>query len=357
MNLEFDMTIQIICVSLAVIILFAAWLIYFVNKKSYMLQTPMPKNPLPCQPDDFHLAYENVIFTAVDGTPIKGWFIPSLNEYSDETIIMCHGRGSNKGELLQRTHFLSDNYNLLYFDFRGSGESGGNMSTIGYLETRDFDAAYKFLKDSRDGYADRIAVFGSSVGASVAIYGAAKYPEIKGIALDSAFLSLHNVVRNWCRSNMRIFVPFVSLAISFLRRRLKTDPENYSPKFNAGKLSCPALFIFGDNDRLIPAADRDELFRICGSTEKEIFVINGATHTKCAETGGVLYRNKISDFFAKIFPARESKSAEHSDMPDSESNYVNSPKISSSETLPDNGGNDNKSASKQKKNKKNKKNR
>ena len=350
------MTIQIICVSLAAIILFAAWLLHFIHEKSFLLQTPIPKKPLPCQPDDFCLAYENVIFTAADGTPIKGWFIPSLNEYSDETIIMCHGRGSNKGELLQRTNFLSEKYNLLYFDFRGSGESGGNMSTIGYLETRDFDAAYKFLKDNKDGYADSIAVFGSSVGASVAIYGAAKYPEIKGIALDSAFLSLHNVVSNWCRANLRIFVPFVSLAIYFLRRRLKTDPENYSPKFNAEKLSCPALFIFGDNDRLIPAADRDELFRLCGSPDKEVFVINGATHTKCAETGGVLYRNKISDFFAKVFPAKEAR-PENPDMPASESSYVNSPKISSAEPTADNGSNDNKSSSKQKKNKKNKKNR
>ena len=174
----------------------------------------------------------------------------------------------------------------------------------------------------------------------------------------SAFLSMHNVVSNWCRANLRIFVPFVPLAISFLRRRLKTDPENYSPKFNAGKLSCPALFIFGDNDRLIPAADRDELFRLCSSPDKEIFVINGATHTKCAETGGVLYRDKISAFFAKIFPAAEMPSKEtKDDMPKSSGTaYVNSPKLASDGNLPDNSE-ENKSSSTQKKNKKKKKNR
>ena len=300
-------SLKIVYISLAALAALVLVLLRFIYKKSFMMQTPMPKKPIPCQPDDFHLAYENVLFSAADGTMLKGWFIPSLDEYSRETIILCHGRGSNKGELLQRTRFLADKYNLLYFDFRACGESGGNMSTIGYIETRDFDAAYQFLKNNRDGYADGIAVFGSSVGASVAIYGAAKYPEIKGIVLDSAFLSLRSVVSNWSRHHLKICLPFIPLSLAFSRRNLKTDPEAYSPKFNAGKLKCPVLFIYGEDDRLIPKNDRNELFQICSSEKKDLFLINGAPHTKCAEIGGVMYREKISVFFKEIFPKSDIK--------------------------------------------------
>lgn len=307
-------SLDIIYITLLILVVLILIMLRFAYNKSLLLQTPMPKQPLPCQPDDFHLAYENVMFNAADGTVIKGWFIPSLNEYSTDTIILCHGRGSNKGNMLQKTHFLAERYNLLYIDMRACGESGGNTSTIGYMETRDFDAACKFLKDNRDGYAERIAVFGSSVGGSVAIYGAAKYPEIAGVVADSVFLSLENVVRNWCRSKARFFLPLVPLILHFSRRRLKTDPEAYSPLMNIAKMKCPILFIHGDNDGLIPREDRETLFNKCGSSKKEEFIISGATHTKCAETGGELYRNKIALFLSEILP--EKTSVAGNDEPD-----------------------------------------
>ena len=320
-------SMQIFYMVIAAVIVSAVFLLRFIYKKSFMLQTPvMPKPPLPCQPDDYYLPYENVLFTAADGVVLKGWFIPSTNEDSSETVIICHGRGSNKGQLLQKTHFLAEKYNLFYFDFRACGESKGNMSTIGYMETRDFDAAYTFLKTNKEGYADRVAVMGCSVGGSVAIYGAVKYPEICGIITESTFLSLRSVVENWCRSKMPLFTVFVPLTLSFYRRRLKTDPELFSPLFNAPRLKCPVLFIHGDNDRLIPETDRKELVNICGSSYKEEFIVSGATHTKCAETGGVMYRERISAFLEKIFcsadkntiaPAQEMKiTTENESAPD-----------------------------------------
>ena len=263
-------SMQIFYMVIAAVIVSAVFLLRFIYKKSFMLQTPViPKPPLPCQPDDYYLPYENVLFTAADGVVLKGWFIPSTNEDSSETVIICHGRGSNKGQLLQKTHFLAEKYNLFYFDFRACGESKGNMSTIGYMETRDFDAAYTFLKTNK-------------------------------VITESTFLSLRSVVENWCRSKMPLFTVFVPLTLSFYRRRLKTDPELFSPLFNAPRLKCPVLFIHGDNDRLIPETDRKELVNICGSSYKEEFIVSGATHTKCAETGGVMYRERISAFLEKI---------------------------------------------------------
>ena len=330
-------SIQIFYIAIAAVIAAAAALLRFIYKKSFMLQTPvMPKPPLPCQPDDYYLPYENVLFSAADGVVLKGWFIPSLNEDSSETVIICHGRGSNKGQLLQKTHFLAEKYNLFYFDFRACGESKGNMSTIGYMETRDFDAAYTFLKTNKEGYADRIAVMGCSVGGSVAVYGAAKYPEICGIVAESTFLSLRSVVENWCRSKLPCFTVFVPLSIAFYRRRLKTDPELFSPLFNVPRVKCPALFIYGDNDRLIPAADRNKLVNMCGSSDKEVFIISGATHTKCAETGGVMYRERISDFLEKIFRSPESADASEKKYCISGGKNTAAPKSNAEET-PENG--------------------
>lgn len=50
----------------------------------------------------------------------------------------------------ENTYYLHDlGFNLLYFDFRALGESGGKVSSIGYLETRDAQAAIRFLQETR----------------------------------------------------------------------------------------------------------------------------------------------------------------------------------------------------------------
>lgn len=277
------------------------YIVYSSYQNAKKIMSPMKKTNLSCAPDDFHLAYESVTVNTVDGKAIKGWFIPAANKESSSTIIFCHGWGSNRSDMLKNTYFLAENYNLCYFDFRGCGESKSDVTSIGYLETRDFDAIYSFVKNNRAFYSDKVAVMGLSMGGSVAIYGAAKYPEINAVVAESAFLSMRNVVANWGWGRLRIpCLPYVPLALYFVRKKFGTDPELYSPLNNAAKVKMPILFICGDNDDLVPQDDCQKLYDICGSENKENFIINGCFHAKCAEVGGVLYKKKLSEFFEKF---------------------------------------------------------
>ena len=135
------------------------------------------------------------------------------------------------------------------------------------------------------------------MGGAVAIYGAAKYPEIACVVAESTFLSFRRVVANWGWGRMNIpYFPYVPLALYFARRKFRTDPEIYSPVNNVGKVKVPALFINGSNDDLVPLSDADSLFSACDCPRKEKYLVPGASHTKCAEVGGVGYREKISGF-------------------------------------------------------------
>src|SRR5437762_586663 len=88
------------------------------------------RRPLVVHPEDFGLSYEKVRFTTEDGIALVGWFIPAKTK-TDRAMILCHGWGTNKGEILTATRFLAEKINLLYFDFRLCGQSGGEMSSIG----------------------------------------------------------------------------------------------------------------------------------------------------------------------------------------------------------------------------------
>ena len=91
-------------------------------------------------------------------------------------ILVLHGFGSNKDSPMVRTvtrMFTSLGYVALRFDMRGCGDSEGERGRVICLEqVDDTKSAFDFL--SGTDYADpkRIAVFGHSFGAAVAVYAA-----------------------------------------------------------------------------------------------------------------------------------------------------------------------------------------
>jgi pimeloyl-ACP methyl ester carboxylesterase len=84
--------------------------------------------------------------------------------------------------VLQRAGF-----NLLLFDFRGHGASGGTGSTLGSEEAYDVQGAIDFLRTRRDLPADRIGVWGVGMGAYAAILAAPERKQVVALALDSAY--------------------------------------------------------------------------------------------------------------------------------------------------------------------------
>ena len=106
------------------------------------------RGPLEDHPDNHGLEYLDVEFQSrVDRIPLKGWWIPG--QESDPTIIMVHGITSNRASnnaLGVAKRLREHGYNLLLFDQRAHGESGGERISGGYHERRDLGGAIDFLK-------------------------------------------------------------------------------------------------------------------------------------------------------------------------------------------------------------------
>ncbi|MFA5161363.1 MAG: alpha/beta hydrolase [Elusimicrobiales bacterium] len=268
---------------------------YLYSKR--MLRPPHHRAPVAVFPDQFRLPHQNTVFTSEDGITLRGWFIPADN--SPKTIILLHGWGNNRGDALAATHFLHEaGFNLLYFDFRCCGESGGAVSTVGYLETRDMEAALEYLKTRKPECAQAVGVYGMSMGAAVAVYAAARHDIIKCVALEAAFDSYEKAAGRYAWTHLRIpYYPFVPPALMFARMKLGTDPEKFSPQYHIRAVSPrPVLFIHGSHDALVPLKDAKALFEKAGQP-KEFWTVAGASHAKCAETGGAEYRKRLTDFF------------------------------------------------------------
>ncbi len=251
--------------------------------------------PLTTRPEHFGLRCETVEFVAADGVPLRGWFIPATPA-SDRTLVFCHGWGTNKGEILRHTHGLCRRgFNLFYFDFRRCGESGGESSSVGTLEARDFDAAANFIRARRP--RDLFGLYGLSMGAMVAFCGLDRHRYFKAAVLESPFASHRQAIERYgaVKTGLRRN-PLVPLVLFWMRRRLGVDPDAASPESLAGRIDVPLLVICGERDTAASAEVGQSLVDKAAGPAT-LWVIPGAGHARCAESAGKAYEDNLADFY------------------------------------------------------------
>lgn len=261
---------------------------------------PPAMSPMWVFPEQYGLRYEKVSFKTRDGLELKGWWLPSPGG-DRRTLLMCHGWGDNKGELLKQTYFLNEQggLNLLYFDFRSHGESEGEVTTIGPMETLDFDAAVAWLRKNKPECADRVGVFGLSMGAAVTVVSMPQHPDLRCAVVESPYSSYRGVVRRWAWNHLRVPpVPLINVALLFLRWRVD-DPkvDAFDPVEAAGRIAPrPMLFIAGEYDDLMPVGDVKRVFD-AAQEPKQMWTVTAAWHAKCREAAGLEYDTKLIGFY------------------------------------------------------------
>jgi uncharacterized protein len=140
--------------------------------------------------------YQNVSFRATDGTKLAGWWIPAnrtqrtddrhpAQDWGNRTIILCHGFGADKAaDLRMARDMVPNGYNVLAFDFRAHGQSGGQFTTFGALERQDVLGAVRWVKANHPQESKKIFGLGESMGAAALINAAADQSD-EGQSIDA----------------------------------------------------------------------------------------------------------------------------------------------------------------------------
>jgi fermentation-respiration switch protein FrsA (DUF1100 family) len=267
----------------------------FLN--SYMILHPF-KRPATLTPADYGMSYEEVTFESLDGLKLKGWLIP--NNQSSSLVIVCHGHGANKGDVLFAANFLHKNgYEILLFDFRAHGESEGTFASLGWLEPNDLKGAIEFVKNRTS--PKNIGVLGFSMGGATAITTAGQTSEIRAVIADSAFADRSKLITK----AVNFPQPLSDLTLFFVEMQgLDLDenlPVNYAEKITPNAL----LIIQGDKDHLVETEDAELLYSKA-KDPKELWLIPETPHVRAYQTQGKEYQTKILTFFDKYLNAQSS---------------------------------------------------
>ncbi|MBI2084367.1 MAG: prolyl oligopeptidase family serine peptidase [Candidatus Aenigmarchaeota archaeon] len=279
------------------ILIFTFVLIGFVvalSLTNFFLSVIPPKFKTKVTPATYNLGYENVSFMTSDGLDLKGWFIP--NEKSDAVIIVGHGYPFDKANILQATYFLADEYNLLLFDFRYFGESGGRYSTGGAKESKDILAAVEFLENEK-GFA-KIGAIGFSMGGAAILMSESK--DLKAAVIDSTYANSDMLFEQLYSMFPGVLkLPFVWLTKFYALLFLRINVNEVSPLNSIQEIDAPILLIHGEKDSQIPAKNSQLLYENSNKSRTELWIVPDAGHGMAFALYPDDYEGKVVEFFDK----------------------------------------------------------
>ena len=196
---------------------------------------------------------------SADKTKVHVWSFEKAN--SKKTLVFCHGNGETLGLLGRELAEIRDrwNVNVVAFDFRGYGKTGGLANEDEILADSVAVAQWIETNDMLGGY--QMIVFGRSLGGACAVEIATK-TNVAGLILDRTFSSLVDVAAD------RFFYLPIRLAMRNQFRSIEKIP----------RYTGPLLQMHGDVDTLIPYRFGKKLFDACPSPQKELLTIRGLYH-------------------------------------------------------------------------------
>jgi uncharacterized protein len=221
-----------------------------------------PTHDEPATPADWGFKFEKLDFKSADGTRLHGWFIPGRGGKSKATVVFSHGNAGSLGHHLGFVIWLAEaGYNVLMYDYRGFGKSGGAVNRRGMID--DVKAAFNCACKRADVDPKRLVSYGHSLGGakSVTALGESPIKGLRAVVIDGAFASYQKMAR---------------VIGGQLGESLVSD--ELAPKDFVSKLSpVPLLVVHGTKDEVVPVSQGRQLFE-SANEPKTLFEVKTGRH-------------------------------------------------------------------------------
>ena len=250
-------------------------------------------------PASFELASEDVDFASPDGVPLKGWWVPTKDARGNAVLV--HGLNRSRIEMVKKAPFLhAHGWNVLLFDLRHHGESGGTTTTFGQREKDDLRSAVAFARGKAD---LPMVTWGVSLGGATVVLNAAEDTTIAGVVCDSSYRSLRDTVGHhvalvrhfrWWLAIVPSW-PVADEVLFWMGRRGGFDVDADDVKAAASRLQGrPALFVANSEDQRMPKEIAFELQAAAGE-RAQVLIVPGKSHGGAWRDGTAAYEAAVAD--------------------------------------------------------------
>jgi uncharacterized protein len=262
-------------------------------------------------PSDRGLPCEEVTLKTGEGMELSCWLIPAPGS-ARGTVIYLHGVSESKIVGLQPARWLHERgYHVFLYDSRRHGDSGGSFCTYGFYEKHDTSTVINYLQCRTDLRLGRIGLFGSSMGAAVALQVASLDSRVSAVIAESGFATLRSIFDDYQRRMIKLPWHYLrNLVIRRSEHMAHFKANAVSPLEAVRGIHVPLLIIHGTADNLIDFHYSVSVYEQANQP-KELWLIPGARHNDIIEVGGEEYRRRVVEFFDRTI-GREESTAETS---------------------------------------------
>lgn len=207
---------------------------------------------------------KEVVLTTADGEKIIVWHVPAKPGHP--VILFFPGNGDFLAGRVSRFRAITaDGTGLVALSYRGYAGSSGSPSEVGL--SQDAAAAYAFTAARYA--ADRIVLWGFSLGTGVAVAVAAEHPASR-LILEAPYTSTVDVAASLLR-----IVPVGLL----MRDQFHSDQR-------IEQVRVPLLIMHGDHDPAIPIIFGERLFALAHEP-KQFVRLDGGGHDNLDDFGAI----------------------------------------------------------------------
>jgi len=266
-----------------------------------------------------------LLFQVSDGTVLRGDFW--AQSQPAPTIVLCHGYRINRSVMRSiAAHEYNLGFNILFFDFRGHGDSDSVLTSGGNAEVRDLEAAIEVAARQPETLSGKIILHGFSMGASVALLTPPS-PHVAAIIADSPYARSDDImrrivhyqmtreIRRWplvlryASSLFPAFVWFIT-SLGFLVFRLRygynvvarpdTSFKRWKrrAKTTLQQHAIPILLVHAEGDDLIPITHARQIAAEAKACEVplETFFVDGGPHCGAYGSSPRAYNQRVRAF-------------------------------------------------------------
>lgn len=212
-------------------------------------------------------------------------------------FVFCHPYKQNKEYMAEYANLFPD-YSLLFFDFRGHGDSESAPISLGIQEHYDVLAAANFMKERFPNLP--LIGLGVSMGGASLLQAITKGAPFELAIIDSAFCDLSNILttslekRKFPEIVPNFLIPFILKSFEY-RVGGKIASMNLIKNIPEGKILTPVLILHDEQDDICPYSHAESLHAVL-TGKKQLYMFKETKHACAFLNKPQEYKNIITFF-------------------------------------------------------------
>jgi hypothetical protein len=227
------------------------------------------------------------------GVVLRGWYCPAGRPRRG-SVVYLHGIADNRSSSVGVIDRMTRHgFDVVAYDSRGHGQSGGDACTYGFYEKEDVGRIVNALD------AGPVVLIGSSLGGAVALQAAAGLTRVTAVVAAESFSDLRTIAIERAPRYLPSWI--IDRAFRVAEAQGRFTVASVSPADAAASLRIPVLLVHGARDRdTSPDHSRRILSALVGT--KKLILVPDAAHN--GSMSGVDLWNEIDRWLDDVVPPR-----------------------------------------------------